>query len=630
MANHSFIKIAVLILISLSINAFAENKINDLERIKKEKIRFEIHEIINAVQENRPISTSAIIMKESKFLSEDGAVSKSTFPESEVHAAINPIDSNNIIVSPIRQNINNPSNAITCPIYYTNDQGNTWFESQFITSPHKDEIMMAGGGDPVIAFDKNGRAYLSWIMLGIEMAGSQQIDSAFTAIYWAYSDDGGATWTRSENDRIFYKAAKGTFYSYFNPVIDLGSMADKQWMAVDLSNGEFNNSLYTTYVKLDIDVNSGTQNFNMYLANKRAGNNYFDDEKVLFSKGTYDIVQFGSLDVDANGHIHVTFFGGKNEELALYHNVSTDGGKSFGNESLISNFIFIGGQFSSGQDSIIGISTTRLYPSPYMAIDKRIGKSNVYIAWTADGITKNELNGKDIYFARSTNNGLSWETPIRVNDDEKSKLISNFYPNINVNPDGKVIVTWYDRRADQSDIETHHFMAVSNDYGETFSFNKQLTSQASDFRFIGKRNSEFGIGEYNAVVSTSGYAFPVWAEDRSGNGDVRVYFAKVDYDPENVSSVESVRDISNDLIINNVFPNPANSILNLDLSIKKPINLKIFITDIQGNLISELLNNNISGQQNLSFDVSKFAQGSYYLYFDYDNSYAIQRINIIR
>jgi hypothetical protein len=38
-------------------------------------------------------------------------------PESEIHSAINPINNSNMVISPIKQNIANVNERVTCPVY---------------------------------------------------------------------------------------------------------------------------------------------------------------------------------------------------------------------------------------------------------------------------------------------------------------------------------------------------------------------------------------------------------------------------------------------------------------------------------------------------------------------------------
>ena len=57
---------------------------------------------------------------------DETVVSDDTEVESEVHAAVNPVDTANIIISPIRQAGSFPAVDLTCPVYYTKDFGKTW------------------------------------------------------------------------------------------------------------------------------------------------------------------------------------------------------------------------------------------------------------------------------------------------------------------------------------------------------------------------------------------------------------------------------------------------------------------------------------------------------------------------
>jgi hypothetical protein len=605
----------------------------EIERIKQEKIRFDIKELINAVKENRPINHKKLKLKNDQILEENGKIAEKDEVESEVHAAINPNDPNNIIVSPIRQNYQNPENALSCPVYYTTDMGDTWLESEFVTKTHKDEIMIVGGGDPVLTFDNNGRAYLSWIALGLELSGQFNPDSAHAAIYWAYSDDKGATWTTPENNFIYYKSAEASFMSLLNPIIDIGEMGDKQWMATDRTEGPFKNSVYTSFVKIGYDMETGEQKANMYLGYKRENSDAFSESHTLFSNNEYDLTQFGSLDVDANGDVHVTFFARKGSKSFLYHNKSTDGGITFGIEKQITEFIIDGGQFSpnpNSTDTIVGIISQRLYPSPYMAVDKRVGKNNLYLTWTGDGIDSKGNHGKDIYFVRSTNGGESWEKPYVLNNDNKDRKTSNFYPNITVNDDGYVVVTWYDRRNDNMDVETDHYIAISENEGQSFDIQQKISTQSTDFETVGNLNQGFGIGEYNAVVANDEYACAIWADGRSNNGLLAIYFAKVRFDGQS-TSVESVSNISSDVKIQNIYPNPAKESITLDLELQTAKNLIISLKDLNGRTVLNLSNQNYpEGNISIDYDLNSLSQANYYLHIEHDQGFEVRRINVVK
>ena len=51
----------------------------------------------------------------------------------------------------------------------------------------------------------------------------------------------------------------------------------------------------------------------------------------------------------------------------------------------------------------------------------------------------------DIYYTRSTDNGVTWSTPIRIDGDSGSR--AQWQPSLSVSPDGHVLITWYDARS---------------------------------------------------------------------------------------------------------------------------------------------------------------------------------------
>ncbi|HYH55570.1 MAG TPA: sialidase family protein, partial [Anseongella sp.] len=156
-------------------------------------------------------------------------VSNDVNVESEVHAAINPADSNNIIVSPIQQGAVN--NGLLCPVYYTKDFGVTWRRSNFQSIARVDgQIFTFAGGDPIVTFDNNGTAYLFWLSVHYKDFNTNTI---YSGIFWAYSTDGGVTWTQAEDNYVALSALSQSSQS--------GSFYDKEWVAVDGTNTQNRN-----------------------------------------------------------------------------------------------------------------------------------------------------------------------------------------------------------------------------------------------------------------------------------------------------------------------------------------------------------------------------------------------------
>jgi hypothetical protein len=83
---------------------------------------------------------------------------------------------------------------------------------------------------------------------------------------------------------------------------------------------------------------------------------------------------------------------------------------------------------------------------------------NLYAVWQ-----DNRFNGIDqVAFSQSTNGGMTWSTPIKVNqtpDNSNNLLEQAFLPSVAVNDDGTVVVTYYDFRNDDTST-----LIASTDY----------------------------------------------------------------------------------------------------------------------------------------------------------------------
>lgn len=119
---------------------------------------------------------------------------------------------------------------------------------------------------------------------------------------------------------------------------------------------------------------------------------------------------------------------------------------------------------------IITISTVSLVPTPlpvptfgfrvltiaYLAVDISPfnGEGIVYAAWQ-----DNRTGSAHIFLSRSTDKGVSWSTPIQVDDSPAGS--QNILPNLTVSRDnGGVKVMYYTNRVSNSLIDV--FLAESN------------------------------------------------------------------------------------------------------------------------------------------------------------------------
>jgi len=190
---------------------------------------------------------------------------------------------------------------------------------------------------------------------------------------------------------------------------------------------------------------------------------------------------------------------------------STNGGVTFGSPGIAANITAI--------PYTLPNSWFRTPASlPAFAVSPANGY--LYVAWA------DYRNGDaDIYFARSTNGGVAWSTPVRLNDDPVGNGMDQFQPQVSVAPNGRVAVMWFDRRLGCPDlpwIPPDHigdanfcidtFMTRSFDDGQTWVPNIRASAQTWDWTLnlpLDGGGNGF-IGDYQGIASSNEYDYPFW------------------------------------------------------------------------------------------------------------------------
>ncbi len=172
----------------------------------------------------------------------------------------------------------------------------------------------------------------------------------------------------------------------------------------------------------------------------------------------------------------------RNGDTDIYFAYSDDGGKTWGTGVRVNHD-------TDGYDQW----------SPDLALD---GNGVLHIVWydlrTADG---------DIYYSRSTDNGLTWSSEIRINDvptsTQNSPAIAAF--------DNTVCVVWVDRRFNSNgDI----YADCSTDGGLTWGTDTRVNDDGAVAAFT---------HETPDIALSSARRHVVWCDNRNGNWDI--YYA---------------------------------------------------------------------------------------------------------
>ncbi|MBN2893983.1 MAG: T9SS type A sorting domain-containing protein [Bacteroidales bacterium] len=539
----------------------------------------------------------------------------------ELFAAANPTDTNNIIVSWMSLDFSQTAtNPLLFEMMYTKDGGNTWNSSSSDFKPHNlsQTRAVGGGGDPVIVFDKNGRAHFSWLYLVANVVSLNEIYMDLV-LYYAYSDDKGETWIRPDNDTI----AWGVFDYVLGEgitAVDSGMPPDKQWMTINPQTDDIFFSSTEFYHADSITDIWGVRR-------KPADNLEVVTSHVLVPYSSQFASTQGAIVYDNKGVLHAiypayddtTLIIAPEDEIAyekLYYQNSIDDGLTWSDTVVVSK-VFVNNMGAALQYNNTNTHAyERLYSSAYIATDTSGGMydGRIYVVWNSNDT--NFFSNVNVYLSYSDNNGADWSEPIMANSDAPASYKFHHRPSINVSPDGKVVIGWYDTRYGQiPDVyNTDFFVGVSYDGGETF-----LQRNISDnfFNYNEIVNS-MGVGEYYRPAVTNSNVYVFWAQHVEDGTDLEIYYAKVftdsllTIDTTAVTNLIQYQPIT-DVLRVNLFPNPTTDKLNIEINSKETGKVGFEIYSIDGKLLFSEENKYFIGENYFEIDVSYLSSNSYIL-----------------
>lgn len=344
----------------------------------------------------------------------------------------------------------------------------------------------AGGnnsGDPAAAISLGGTSYIGHIAPGFKQGVSVSNDNGVT---WAVNSVSAAAGLLDKNhlwvDNAPGSPFQGNVYSAWT---NFGGAANNQ---IEISTSTNNGTTWSTPLNISTGVGAGSHNQGVNIQTASNG------------------------DVYAVWAIYDAF---PAREIALGFSRSTNGGVSFSPATRIFNNLQ-GVRWQPGFPIANPHGKNmRSNSFPGMAVDISGGPNDgtIYVVWANVGVPGVNV-GPDvsIYMMSSTDGGVTWSVPSRVNTDPIGNV--QYFPWITCDPvNGNLSVIFYDdRNVGATDVET--WVADSTDGGLTWS-----DFRVSDVSFTPAPIAGLAggyMGDYLGISANGGLVYPVWTDNRSG------------------------------------------------------------------------------------------------------------------
>ena len=165
-----------------------------------------------------------------------------------------------------------------------------------------------------------------------------------------------------------------------------------------------------------------------------------------------------------------------------------------------------------------GASPIDAYSSPQLAANPVSGA--LYLAY----VDATQDDRSNVYFVQSTDQGLSWSVPVRVNDDAMTN--DQFLPALGVSLDGtRLAIDFYDRRDDAANLSANRYGVTADIKGSTVTFGSNFRVSSLPFPVrVGAdpylAPTYFSIR--SSMAADSSYFYDAYADTLDGNLDVRV------------------------------------------------------------------------------------------------------------
>ncbi len=496
---------------------------------------------------------------------------------------------------------------VKSPAYRVNSSG--YYTTQVNISEEGDNIVGDAANEPSIAISpiNPDKMVIGWRQFNT-------IQNSFRQAGYAYTTDGGETWTfpgvidegvfRSDpvldsdaDGNIYYNSLTTDGNNYWCDVYkmepgstewDDGTYAlggDKQWMIIDKTEGVGSGNIYASW------TSSYSICYPDFFTRSVDGGDSYEDcidvpgdpfwgtlatgpDGTLYAAGYSDfgfIVIKSTTAPDPDEDVSWGFFSG----VDLDGNVSAREGPN--------------------PDGLLG--------QTWVSVDQTDGPNggNIYLLCSVE---RNNGDPNDVMFARSTDGGATWDEPIRVNQDLSTNNWQ-WFGTMSVSPDGRIDVVWLDTRdGGPGSYPSSLYYSYSIDGGESFSANERISDAFNPHVGWPQQNK---MGDYYHMISDVDYAHLAWANTLNGEQDT--YYTRIN--PWFVGIDENEQ--KSQLMIS-AYPNPAINKITIRYNNEEQENVELAVFDLLGKEVVTVQDDRKkAGNQVFNINTSILKNGIYFV-----------------
>lgn len=401
-----------------------------------------------------------------------------TGPANEIDLAMNPADPLNLVaVAKAYNYTRNLQGAFIGGVFSsfatTFDGGLTWTEGYLQPMSVLADLPVLGPvgstpsreSDPIVEFATDG----SVLAMTLKVNGDDGLP-----VY--RSLDGGATWAPLS------KAMDG-----FN---------DKEWMVTDPLSG----NVYAVALSSD---GAGTS----FVRSTDLGATWSAEREIVSGR-------FPGIDVGPNGEVHLaTRTGG-----GFRYTRSTDSGLTWSASRVIAT---LEDAFQAGPQ----LFRTPIFPN--LAASRTTDDVVLVYHGPAPDLAGLGfgVSNDDVWLARTTDGGLTWAAPVRINMDFDPAAVNfQFMPQVAFSPNGRDLhVAWMDQRHDASGQTVHAYYRHSPDGGATWDPQEIVLTDApfaADLAHHQSATVGVFVGDYIGLQASDERAVVAFPDTRYGRSDV--------------------------------------------------------------------------------------------------------------